>query len=56
MALGIEVKQEKDRIFISQEAYAKKILVSFMMDDYNQRSRTRLFHVDPHVDKSSSEF
>ena len=30
--LGIEVKQEEDNIFISQEGYAKEVLKKFKMD------------------------
>ena len=33
--LGIEVKQMKDEIFISQEAYAKELLKRLNMLDYN---------------------
>ncbi|KAE8664975.1 Detected protein of unknown function [Hibiscus syriacus] len=32
--LGIEFKQQKDEIFISQESYAKKILKKFKMENY----------------------
>ena len=33
--MGIEVKEQKDGIFISQESYAKEILQKFKMNDYN---------------------
>jgi Reverse transcriptase (RNA-dependent DNA polymerase) len=33
--LGLEVRQENSRIFISQEAYAKGILKKFKMDECN---------------------
>ena len=33
--LGLEVKQGKDGIFVSQEAYAKEILRKFKMEDCN---------------------
>lgn len=36
--LGIEVKQNKEEIFISQEAYAKQIVKRFKMEDCNLSS------------------
>jgi Reverse transcriptase (RNA-dependent DNA polymerase) len=33
--LGLEIQQEKSGIFVSQGAYAKKILQKFRMSDYN---------------------
>ena len=33
--LGIEVKQEENGIFITQEGYAKEVLKKFKMDDSN---------------------
>ena len=33
--LGIEVKQQKDDIFIYEESYAKEILKKFKMNDCN---------------------
>ncbi|KAE8673808.1 hypothetical protein F3Y22_tig00111772pilonHSYRG00252 [Hibiscus syriacus] len=37
--LGIEVKQQKDGIFISQESYAKEILKKFKMENFGLVSR-----------------
>jgi hypothetical protein len=31
--LGIEIKQEKDRIFVNQEKFAREILKKFKMED-----------------------
>lgn len=36
--LSIEVKQNKEEIFISQEAYAKQIVKRFKMEDCNLSS------------------
>ena len=36
--LGIEVKQQEDDNFISQESYANEILKEFKMNDYNSIS------------------
>jgi Reverse transcriptase (RNA-dependent DNA polymerase) len=33
--LGLEIKQEKSRIFVSQGAYAREILQKFGMSDCN---------------------
>ena len=49
--LGIEVKQKKDGIFISQESYTKEILKKFKMGDCNpintpMQCRIKLFKDD----------
>ena len=42
--LGLQVKQQKDRVFISQEKYAKNLVKRFGLDSKKHASTYELFH------------